>query len=85
MWFAFAAAIDSDKRLFPLVVVYDVAEISGEWSWTISRGDDDDEWNYTSDGSMSDSAPGEFMGRSLCAVVAKVRIEYQSMLFLGYK
>lgn len=30
MGFAFAAAIESDKRLFPPMVVYDVAEISGE-------------------------------------------------------
>jgi hypothetical protein len=30
MGFAFAAAIDSDKRLFPPMTVYDVAEISGE-------------------------------------------------------
>ena len=40
MGFAFAAAMDSDKRLFPPMVVYDVAEINGEQSWTVSREDD---------------------------------------------
>lgn len=55
MGFAFAAAMDSDKRLFPPMVVYDVAEISEARSSTVSRRDDDDEYNYTSDASMPDS------------------------------
>lgn len=85
MGFAFAAAIDSDKRLFPPMVVYDVVGIRGERSWAVSREDDGGEYNCTSDVSMSDYTRPELTGRSLCAVVAKVRIEYQSMLFLGYK
>jgi hypothetical protein len=59
MGFAFAAAIDSDKRLFPPMMVYDVAEIIGERSWTISREDDEDKRNRTSDASMSDSTRPE--------------------------
>ena len=32
MGFAFAAAIDRDKRLFPLIFVYDAVKISGGWA-----------------------------------------------------
>ena len=54
MGFAFAAAIDSDKRLFPPTVVYDVAGVSGERRWTTSREGDNNERSHTSDVSMSD-------------------------------
>ena len=83
MGFAFAAAIDSDKRLFPLMVVYDGAAIKRERSWTVSRGGDDEERNHTSDASMSGRDSGQVVhggGESESWI-----LEHQSILFLGCK
>ena len=53
--------MDSDKRLSPPMVVYDVAEISGERRWTASRDGDYSERKRTSDTSMSSyTRPGVY-------------------------